>query len=270
MAPAGSIEQSAAAAAQGSTMKKIAAVGLLAFGVVHVLVGMLALSIAWSGGGDEASPSGAFTKLAEQPFGTALLWVSAVGLVGLAIWQASEAIWGYRDKEGAARGAKQVAAGAKAVGFLVLAFAAARIAMGGGSAGGETEESVTARLLGAPAGQFLVGAVGIAIVGVGGYLLHRGATKAFAKHLGGHANPTAVRLGQIGHVAKGVAYGIIGVLVVTAAVTHNPEESGGLDEALTKLRDQPYGQWLLTAVALGFIAYGLYAFVWARQMNDES
>jgi hypothetical protein len=270
MAPAGSLEQTAEAAAQSATMKKVAAVGLLAFGVVHVLVGGLALSIAWGGGDEEASASGAFATLAEQPFGTALLWVSAVGLVGLAIWQASEAIWGYRHKEGAARVAKQVTAGAKAGGFLLLAIVAARIAMGSSSGGGDTEEGLTAKLLSAPAGQFLVGAVGIGILGVAVYLLYRGATKAFAKHLGGHASPTAVRLGQVGHVAKSVAYGIIGVLVITAAVKHNPEESGGLDEALTKLRDQPYGQWLLTAVALGLVAYGLYAFVWARQMKDEN
>lgn len=252
-------------------MTKIAAVGLVALGAVHLIVGILALDIAWSGGSDEeASASGAFATLADQPFGAVLLWICAVGLVGLAIWQASDAIWGHRDKDGAERAFKRFASGIKAVGFLALGIIAARLAMGSSSGGGRSEESFTAKLLGAPAGQFLVGALGVAIVGGGIYLVHRGVTKGFAKHLDGHSGPTIVRLGQIGHIAKGIAYGIIGVLFVTAAIQHDPEKSGGLDEALTALRNQPYGQWLLTMVALGLIAYGIYAFAWARAMQAKS
>lgn len=270
MASTGSMKSDAASAARGSTMTTIAAVGLLALGLVHVLIGGLAFGIAWGGGGEEASASGAFSKLAEQPLGTALLWVAAIGLVGLTIWQISEAIWGHQDKDGAAQVGKRVASGGKAVAYLVLAIIAGRTAMGSSSGGGSAEEGLTAKLLGAPAGQFLVAAVGVGIVAIGIYLVHRGVTKGFAKHLGGHASPATIRLGQVGHIAKGVAYAIIGVLFVTAAVKHDPEQSGGLDEALTTLRDQPYGQWLLTAVALGLIAYGLYAFVWARAMHDKS
>lgn len=270
MARTGSMEHNASAAARGSTMTTIAAVGLLALGLVHVLIGALAFSIAWSGGDEEASASGAFSKLAEQPLGTAMLWVAAIGLVGLTIWQVSEAIWGHQDKDGAAQVGKRVGSGGKAVAYLVLAITAGRTAMGGGSGGGGSEEGFTAKLLGAPAGQLLVGAVGVGIVAIGVYLIHRGATKAFVKHLGGHAGSAAIRLGQVGHIAKGIAYAIVGVLFVTAAVKHDPEESGGLDEALTTLREQPYGQWLLTAVALGLIAYGLYAFVWARAMHDKN
>ena len=39
----------------------------------------------------------------SQPFGKALLWLVAVGLVALALWQASEAIWGYHKRDGAKR-----------------------------------------------------------------------------------------------------------------------------------------------------------------------
>lgn len=253
-------------------MKKIAAVGLVALGVVHVLIGLLALSIAWGGGsGEEASASGAFATLAEQPFGQVVLWVAAIGLLGLTVWQVSEAVWGHRDKDGLALVGKRVGSGGKAVAYLVLAIAAARTAMGSSSGGGgQTEEGVTASLLGAPAGQFLVGVLGVGIVVIGVYLIHRGATKAFAKHLDGQSGPMIVKLGQTGHIAKGVAYGIVGILFVTAAVRADPEESGGLDEALTTLREQPYGQWLLTAVALGLIAYGIYAFAWARAMEAKS
>ena len=271
MAPAGSAERQAAAAAQSPTMMKVAAVGLVALGVVHVLIGGIALNLAWGGGSDEeASASGAFATLGEQPFGATLLWVAAVGLVGLTIWQISEAIWGHRDKDGLEQVGKRAGSVGKAVAYAVLAVISARTASGSSSGGGNAEEGFTAKLMGAPAGLFLVGAIGVGIVAIAIYLVHRGVTKGFTKHLGGHAGPTIVRLGQVGHIAKGVAYAVLGVLFVTAAVQHNPEESGGLDDALTKLRDQPYGQWLLSLVALGLVAYGIYCFAWARAMQARS
>jgi hypothetical protein len=251
-------------------MMKIAAVGLVALGVVHVLVGVLALSIAWSGGSSkEASATGAFATLAEQPFGNVVLWVCAVGLVGLAVWQISEAIWGYRDKDGLELVGKRVGSGGKALAYLGLAFIAGRTAIGS-SSGSSNEEGFTAKLLNAPAGQFLVGAIGVGIIAIAIYLAHRGVTKAFVKKLEGQASPTMIRIGQVGHIAKAVSYGIVGVLFITAAVRHDPNESGGIDEALATLRDQPYGQWLLTAVALGLIAYGIFAFAWARAMQAKS
>jgi hypothetical protein len=270
VASADSMEHKAASAARSPAMMKVAAVGLVTLGVVHVLIGVLALSIAWGNGGEEASASGAFVTIAEQPFGKAALWVCAIGLVGLAIWQISEAIWGHRDSEGLPLLGKRVGSGGKAVAYLFLAVIAARTAMGDLSGSGDSEQGFTAKLMGVPAGQFLVGAIGVTFVGIAIYLAHRGATKAFTKHLDGHSGSTIVRLGQVGHFAKAVAYAIIGVLFVTAAVQHDPEESGGLDEALTTLRDQPYGAWLLTIVAVGLMAYGIYAFAWARAMQAKS
>jgi len=78
----------------------------------------------------------------------------------------------------------------------------------------------------------------------------------------------ALRLGQAGYSAKGVAFGIVGVLVIIAAVTYDPDKSRGLDAALTTLAGQPYGRWLLSALALGIGCYGLYCFVWARYPRD--
>ena len=271
MTSSGSIESSAAAAARSPTMTAIAAVGMLAHGVVHVIIGVIAFSIAWGGGsGEEASPTGALATLSDQPLGIALLWIVAVGMLGLAIWQAGEAVWGQPGAEGLEQLGHRVGCVGKAVAYLVLGFLAAREALGDGPSGGQSEEEgLTARLLGAPLGPLLVGAIGVGIVTVALYLVHKGATSRFVRDLEGSAGEPVIRLGQIGYVAKGVAYAIVGVLVVTAAVRHDPEESGGLDEALTTLRDQPYGQWLLTAVALGLIAYGLYAFARARAMQTH-
>lgn len=268
------LSSSGARAADSEALQTLAAVGIIALGVVHLLIAGLGLQIAWSGGGGsgaQADTSGAFATLAAQPLGTALLWVVTVGLVALVVWQLGEAAFGHHASEGGKRTLSRVKSGVKAVVYAVLAFAAARFAMGRGSSSSESQRSLTARLLDAPAGQILVGAIGLAVVAVGGYLVYKGVEKKFLKNLQGQgARRGVVRLGQAGYVAKGVAYGLLGVLVVVAAVRHDPAESGGLDAALQTLREQPYGQWLLTLVALGLGAYGVYCFAWARAMRADA
>jgi hypothetical protein len=71
-------------------------------------------------------------------------------------------------------------------------------------------------------------------------------------------------IGTSGYVAKAVAYGIVGVLVITAAVTYDPSASRGLDAALRTLANQPWGGWLLLAVAAGVAAYGVFGLAQAR------
>ena len=264
MTSSGSIESSAVAAARSPTMTAIAAVGMLAHGVVHVIVGVIALSIAWGGGSsEEASPTGAFATLSDQPLGIGLLWIVAVGMVGLAVWQVGEAILGQPGAEGLEQLGHRVGAIGKAAAYLVLGFLAGREALGDGSSSGQggqsEEEGLTARLLGAPAGPLLVGAIGVGIVAIALYLVHRArpsgsSTSWRVGRRGGRApRPDRVRRqGDRVRDRRGPRRHRGGA--------PDPEESGGLDEALTKLRDQPYGQWLLTAVAVGLIAYGLYAF----------
>src|SRR5665811_1122365 len=125
----GKVEQ----AGNSASLEAVARVGLIAYGVVHLLIGWLALQLAWGASASKsADPSGALRTVADQPLGKFLLWLVAVGLVGLALWQASEAIWGYRNCEGAKRVRKQVTSGAKAVIYVALAVSAASFALGSG------------------------------------------------------------------------------------------------------------------------------------------
>ena len=93
--------------------------------------------------------------------------------------------------------------------------------------------------------------------------MYRGITKKFTEQLAGSVSPGIVRLGQIGYIAKGIALAIVGVLFVVAAVTFDPKKAGGLDAALRTLRDQPFGPFLLTLMALGIACYGVYCFAWS-------
>jgi hypothetical protein len=77
------------------------------------------------------------------------------------------------------------------------------------------------------------------------------------------------RAGLVGHVARAVVFGLIGVFVVRAAVNYDPKDAIGLDGALQKLARAPYGPWLLGLTAAGLVAYGIFCLVDAR-LRDVS
>jgi hypothetical protein len=251
-------------------LKRGARVGLVAYGVVHLLIAWIGLQVAWSGGGD-ASSGGALRTLAEQPFGKTMLWITVVGLVALTLWQVATAIWGYQTEDGAKRVVKRLSSAGRAVVYGALAYTAYTIVSGSssGSGGDSKEEGLTADLLGAPAGRFLVAAVGLAILALAVKLAHRGVTDGFTHDLEGSATSgqsgsTVLALGRFGYVGKGIAIGVVAILFGWAAISYDPEKAGGLDDALKTVRDQPFGPYLLTFVALGIAAFGLFCFAWSR------
>ena len=257
---------------ESAPIEALARVGLIAYGVVYILVGWAALAIAWGGSRDSADTSGAMKTLAAQPFGRGLLVVVAVGLLGLAVWQISEAIWGCRDrKEGLKRRRKQISSAGKAIFYGALGISAASVAVGGGggSSSSQEQQERTSGVLSWPGGQTLVVLAGLVIIGVGISSIRRGVVKSFCKemNLGGLSAPAKEaisRLGQMGHIAKGIALGAVGAVLAYAAWNFDPAESRGLDGALREFLERPYGDVALTIVALGLMAFGLFAIVQSR------
>lgn len=239
-----------------------ARVGIVAYGLVYLTVGWIAFQLAFGSGGGEASTSGALRRLGQQPLGTVLLWVVVVGLAAMAVWQLGQAVWGNSWREGRDRGLARAKNVGRAIVYVALSVSAWRIVAGSGG-GGSQEESLTARLLSAPAGQLLVAAVGLGVVAVGVYQVRSGITERFTKKLAG-ADDRVVMLGKIGYVAKGITLVIVGGLFGWAALTADADKAGGMDQALQTLREQPFGPWLLAAMGVGFAAYGLFCFAWAR------
>jgi hypothetical protein len=259
-------------AGDSDALEHLARIGLVAYGVVHLVVAWLALQLAWGGGsGQSADQSGALATLAEQPLGRPLLWLLAVGLIALAAWQAAEVLrWRSRlSSSGDARKKaleKTVKSVAKAVLYAALAVLAIRTATGGGGGGGQQQ---AAGVFGWPAGRWLVGLIGLVVIGVGVYLVHKGVSKRFLQEVDlGQAPPQTTRLvtrlGQAGFPAKGVSLAVVGGLVVYAAATFDPARATGLDGALRTILDAPFGKVLLTLVAIGIAAFGGYCFVRAR------
>src|SRR6187401_1387894 len=131
-----SAEDAGQQAITSKPFRMLLTVGLVCYGVVHILIGWIALQIAWSGRGEsqEASQKGALAELSSQPFGAALLWIVVVGLFALSIWQGIEAIWGHRDRPaGVKRIRKQLGSAGRAVSYAVIAIAAISAAMGSSS-----------------------------------------------------------------------------------------------------------------------------------------
>ncbi len=248
-------------------------VGLITYGIVHILVGWIAVQIAWGGGdqGEEASQQGALAQMAQNPVGVAVLWFTVVGLLAMAVWQAAEAAWGHRDRPaGFKRIRKRLGSAGRAITYALIAVAAVAALRGSSQSGDQKEEGWTARLMALPFGRILVIAVGVVIVIVAVRLIVRGAQRKFTDDLAGGVSEGVQRLGQIGYIAKGVAFAVVGGLFCWAALTYDPSKAGGLDDALRTVNSAPLGSVLLTVIALGLVCFGIFCFFWSRHPKIEA
>ncbi len=267
-------ERMAKQAAESPPVKLLGRVGLATYGVVHLLIAYVAVRVALGTGdaGDKADKTGALKELAGTAGGLWPLWVIAIGLWALVLWQLSEAILGHR-RITHGRALRRAVDIGEAVLFGYLAYSAGKIAAGGKSPSDSDQSSLVAKLLGQSYGKPLVVLIGLAVMVGAAALVHRGVTRAFLRDLDlGSAAPdvrrTATRLGQVGYTALGGVYGIAGLLVIVAALRSQPDRATGLDTALKTLAGQPYGPYLLLAMAAGLAAFGVFALFDARYRSE--
>jgi hypothetical protein len=245
-------------------------VGMVAYGVVHLTIAWLAIQLALGNHSGNASRNGALHQLAHQPFGRVVVWVVAVGMLCLVIWKLLEAYVDFHNEDGAKALLKAAVSVGKAIVYGTLGVSAWHTATGAKSS--NNTSTLTSKLMDQPFGRWLVGLVGLAIIGYGVYLAFTGYREKFLKHLdaegrsGDHGRAYKL-IGKVGYIAKGVALGVIGALFVFAAVDHKAKKSGGLDQALHKVLQQPFGPVLLLAIAVGIGCYGLFCFARARHLS---
>jgi hypothetical protein len=250
-------------------LHRIGRLGYITYGAVQVMLSLLIVQVALGADQADASTSGAIREVAVQPLGRLLVILIGIGMLLLALWQALVAV---SRNEGAWETASAVAA---SLAYAVLSGLAFWIAIGGrsGRDSDERAEQATGTVFDLPGGRWLVLVSGLLIVALGLRQVFQGVTSAFADDLRGAAlagGSGAVVLwsGRVGYVARGVAYAMVGGLLTAAALRYEPEQAGGLDEALKTLRDQPAGPLLLVAVAVGFASFGLFCFARARYEQE--
>ncbi|HEX8499918.1 MAG TPA: DUF1206 domain-containing protein [Pyrinomonadaceae bacterium] len=253
-------------------IERLARFGYAAKGVVYVLVGSLAALGAFKGGDGPTDSRGALTQVVRQPYGRVMLAVVAAGLAGYALWRLVQALRDTEDK-GAGWKGYSIRFGYACIGFVYagLSYSAVQLILGHGAGKGSDQQSRewTATFFALPLGRLLVGLAGLGIIGFGLFQCSKAFTAKFRKKWKRHemserARSLATRAGQVGLAARGVVFGIIGIFLIQAALRHRAEEARGLSGALHALEQQPYGPYVLGAVALGLVAYGLYMFVEAR------
>ena len=254
--------------------------GFIANGLVHAILGATAVTIGLGQGGGEADQAGAVRQIAAQPFGMVLIVICFLGCALMALW-----CWSTRSSVGPARGPGtriRRSAGPKQwidfftmVGLPSPMWWLPRPSPSSSSVEERTQASSQASttLAKAPGGLYILMAVGAVIAIIGIVFCINGLRRkwkedlrrprsAFTRFLVGFT-------GVVGYLGKGATLLSVGILIVVSAVTGDPEEFTGIDGALKGMRDQPFGPYLLLAVGLGLILYGIFLALRSRYDRME-
>ena len=255
-------------------VKNMARFGLTAKGIVYCLVGILAFMAAFEIGGKSAQGSdktGVFQFVLEQSYGRVVLAIIALGLLCYTIWRFIQA---FRDTENKGDDAKgmgvRVRYAFSGIVYGALAFYAAKLVLGnGGGSNGDSRQTLARELLQQPFGQWLVGIVAVGTAIAGFYQIYMAISDKYKKKVQGaglkhEIEGVMIRAGKIGYIARGIVWIIIAYLFLKAALNANPNEAGGSGSAFQFLENSSYGSYLLGAVAIGLIFYGVFMFMRAR------
>jgi cytochrome b561 len=253
---------------QSSAFEVLARAGFVARGLVYAIIGVLALKLAFGHGGKLTNQQGALKTVAHQPFGTVLLTLVAIGLGGYSIWRLVRAAIGH-GPEGSDTGFERLAALASGLAYGALCVLAIEILISGHGSTSGSPKQATAGVFGWPGGTWIVGIAGVVMIAVALYQGYRGITKKFLKdskveEMKPEMKKWITRVGTVGHLARMVVFGLVGIFLVKAAVDYNPKQAVGLDGALAKLTHYSYGPLLLGVVAAGLIAFAVYSLSDAR------
>ena len=253
---------------QSSAFEWLSRSGFVARGLIYGIIGVLALKLAIGHGGRLTNQKGALHTVAHQPFGKLLLTLVAIGLGGYSLWRLVRAGIGH-GPEGADSGFDRVAALASGILYGAMCALAIEILLGAGGGSAGSPKTTTAGVFGWPGGAWIVGIAGAVMIGVGLYQGYRGITKRFfddskVEEMSHRMKEWIGRLGLIGHLARMIVFGLIGIFLIRAAVDYNPRAAVGLDGALVKIVHASYGPLLLGIVAAGLIAFAVYSVSDAR------
>lgn len=246
-------------------MRWLARAGLAARGVMYIIIGWIAVEVAFNHSNRQADRTGALHTISATPVGGVLLWLLVIGFIGMALWRLSEALYGSPGS-GGHKASKRLAALGRAIVYGFIAYGVLKYALGTGGPQSSNQQSVdlTATLLKYPGGQVLVVVIGLALIGGGIYLAYEAWKEKFRRDLElGQMRARTRRivefLGKFGGIARGTVFVTAGIFLVVAAVEAKPQQAKGIDSSLRALASTPLGPWLLVLVAIGLIMFGVFS-----------
>lgn len=256
-------------------VERLARWGYATKGIVYGLIGMLALTAAFGLGGQTTDSNGALQTISRQPFGQFLLILLTIGLLGYALWRFIECFQDPEHKGSDAKGIlTRIGYAISGLIYAGLAFTSAKLVIGAGSGNSNSQQDWTARILAQPFGQWLIGTIGAIIIGMAFYMFYKAYKTKFQRELDlreldSNQEKVIINICRFGIAARAIVFVIIGFFLIQAARFSNANEVKGIDGALQTVGQQPFGKVLLSLVALGLVAYGIYMAVQARYKRLE-
>ncbi|AMJ88613.1 MULTISPECIES: DUF1206 domain-containing protein [Alteromonas] len=258
-------------------LSAVASAGYSAKTIMYSMLGLFILSsVITAADREKATQEQVFVTLKSQPFGQVLLGILIAGLVSYALWRWLQSILNTEslDMTKAKDIIMRVFLFVSGLFYFGAAFLGAKVLIGGhtggSSSGGDSKgEQVSQQLMQYQWGIYLVAAIGVGIL-VFAFMQFKHAYKAdFLKKfeqdkLTGHKRKTTTVVGRIGYFARGIVYLLVGSFFVVSAIQSDPSEAGGLQQALQTLTQQTFGLYMLAAVGVGFIMFGIYCGFEAR------
>ncbi len=265
--PVGRAQAQGDQVASSQSVEWLGRAGLLARAVVYGIVAVLAIQVAAGAGGETTDQQGALSEIARQSFGKILLVLVAIGLAGYAIWRFVRAVVG-RGPESEEDGKERIGGVVAGIVYALLCVSAVRILIGAGGSQSNTDKT-TGGVLGWPGGTWIIGIVGVIIIGVGLHQGYKGISKGFLEdskvgQMRQQTRKVFTAVGVFGHLARMVVFALMGTFLVKAAIEYDPDEAIGLDGALAKIAGYSYGPVLLGIVAFGLLGFAVFSAMESR------
>jgi hypothetical protein len=247
-------------------VEPIGRIGLATQGVLYAVMALLALQVASGHSDDRADQRGAIEAVSSQSFGRLLLFALTIGLAFHCVWRLLLAYRGGPGDDDAKEWIKRAGHLGRALLYAGFTITAARVLFDADRGTGGEQRKAASKALDWPAGELVLILVGVAVVGAGLWHASKLVTRSFADDLDLDRRSPALRttvlvLGSVGYAARGLVFMLVGWFLVQAAIDHDPNESGGLDNALKRLANADYGPGLLRILAVGLFIFGLYRVV---------
>ncbi len=242
-----------------------ARIGFAAKGILYIVIGVLAFQVVIGLGGETAGMKDVLKTIHKQAgvFGDAVLFIIALGLTAHSFWRLMQSLFNADNKEIDFKNIiDRIGYFTSVIVYGGLAFLSFKIVIGLGG-GGSSPQAMTASVLNKPLGRWLIILTGLAIGGSGLFQIYFGISRKFEfKYDLQNMNDFEIKLARyvslIGLAARGIVFVLLSVFLIQAGLEFNPDKAGGMDKALEKALNQPYGHWLLGIAAVGLAAYGGY------------